>query len=177
MQAIKERFKDQTVITPTYDITKPFALAAQLKDLTKLHGDEELHIVGISFGGFLARWLAHNSSRIVSTLILLNPVLDGAGQLKERMGSNKSFVGGDDIVVTEAIVDVFKGFKIHEDKAGLPIHVLLGAQDDVIDYLPTLEHYKGRAMVEVIGSADHRFSEHSKRVLDFIQEAVHTVAG
>lgn len=177
MIAIKQHFKDQTVLTPTYDVTQPFVLAAQLKDLAETHPEEELHIVGISFGGFLARWLAHNTDRIVSSLTLLNPVLDGAERLKERIGVNKSFVDAGDIVITTSIVDVFKGFKIKEDKPGLAINVLLGGKDEVIDPEPTVEFYKGRALVEVIGKADHRFSDHQEQMLKFVQEAVDTIAG
>lgn len=177
MKAIKEKFKDDTVYTPTYDVTDPFKLAAELKALTKLHEDEELHIVGISFGGYLARWLAHNSSRIVSSLTMLNPVLDGAARIKEHIGVNKSFVGGEDIVLTQAHADIYKAFNIKEDNHGLAINLLVGGQDDIIDPMIATNHYKNRARVKVIHTADHRFTGCSDIVLDFIKESVDNIAG
>lgn len=176
---IKEEFgEEHTVYTPSYDITNPFKVSATLRDLLKENIDEPLYIVGISFGGFLARWLANfvdPTVRPVSGLVLLNPALNGDERLKERLGINKSFVGGEDIVIEDYHVEAYRAFKVGVDRPGMPISVLLGGKDTVIDPEPTVDYYKGRADVKVIGDADHRFSGYKEEVIDFIDEAINNV--
>lgn len=178
---IREHFgTEQRVYTPTYDVTNPFKLSAELRSLINKSPLEPLYIVGISFGGFLARWLANYIKpeiRPVSGVILLNPVLDAEPRLKERLGANKSFVGGEDIVITEDHISAYRAFRVDEDRPGMPISVLVGGKDDIIDPEPTVNYYKGRADVKVIGDADHRFSEHKEEVLDFIDEAINSIHG
>lgn len=179
---VKEHFEgEHTVFTPSYDVTRPFAVAKELERIaTEECLDEELHIVGISFGGFLARWLANHVKpevRPVSSLTLLNPALDGYKTMMNRMGVNESYSGGPDIVIGEHHATIYSGMNVDADRPGLAIGVLVGGEDDVIPCDPTIDEFASRARTSVLYKADHRFTGFKTEVLRFIENTVNNLHG
>ena len=175
-QSIKKHFEKEEVVTPTWDITDPVGTATALKEIAEAYKQRDtkskLHIVGISFGGFLARWLANEFSDDVAGLIMINPVLDPSLSLKRRLGENKSFVTGDSFYITEGHIEAYGKLVVAEGQFVQSTKVILGMKDDVVNPALALSTFGSTAAVVQIAEGGHRLSEHSDQVLREISSTI-----
>lgn len=155
-QLVKDTFNN--VLTPTYKIQNPASKTAN--QLLKLPTNEV--IVGISFGGFIARWLANNTQ--AKKLVLLNPVINHNVTLQRHLGK-KDNTG---FVLTEKHISDYDYFKVISDKPNLKISILLGMNDEIIDNSLTYKYFQNTANIKTINT-DHRFTHHKKELLEFIK--------
>ena len=137
LQMAKEYFSTQMgvrFVAPTYDYTNPKKTANLLVKTVDRLGGEDPFIMGISFGGFWARWLANNVEG--STLFMLNPALDAYTSSAKYIGENENYVSGFTKLFVESRRKQLKKYEINVDKPGLPITSVVATDDDVLP--PTL---------------------------------------
>jgi predicted esterase YcpF (UPF0227 family) len=127
---VREHFeaKGIEVITPTYDYTNPDKAAKTIMDATG--GDDYLFIVGMSFGGFWARWLANELK--ASTLFLLNPALDAYTSTEKYLGDFLDYKTGITRFYANAQRKKLKKYHIDKDHPELPITAIVAKDDDVV---------------------------------------------
>lgn len=105
-----------------------------IKEIEKYFEENDVDfIIGSSLGGYVAHYIA---SMFIIPTIVLNPVIDLEVTFKDRVTPNLP------LFVTEEIV---------------PKLVLLAKDDNIIDYLPTLNKYKKNSKVVVYPYGGHRF--------------------
>jgi len=127
---VREHFeaKGIEVITPTYNCTKPKEAAQTILDAT--NGEDYLFIVGMSFGGFWARWLANQLES--STLFLLNPALDAYTSTEKYIGRYTNYKTGLTAIYARKQREILKDYHIDVDYTGLPITAIVATDDDVV---------------------------------------------
>lgn len=151
VNAIKDYFNGvEHVFAPSYDSDASHDKIA--RDLTTQVSEhiikgEELHFVGVSMGGYWARYLANLFA--ADNLIMINPSLQ--------------LYAGDAVC--------------NEDWADLPITVYIGLRDQVVDPNYARALYKDRADVVTFADGDHRMHNHFYEILPHIESAINTIAG
>lgn len=183
---IQERFPEHRVIAPSFNSamleTAAEDLVAEINSELS-DEDENLFFVGVSLGGYFARYLANNSLELFGKpcfdLVLLNPSLDAPENLKTRIGTNKNHATGEMFCVSSMQVQSLERFKIETDREGLAIYLMVAANDDVVDPSFALEIFRDRAHCWKLPKGGHRLSDAESRrlVCSFIQDAINTVAG
>lgn len=156
---LRQHMGDVTVVTPTYPCGDPGATYRLLTDTVKAAArpGDKLLIGGISFGGFWARRVAADFPG--AGLLLINPALDGAATLERYRGENTNYDSGETFTVSDAAARAAAAHAVRDDRAGLPMLVLLAADDDVVPPGPAQAAFTGRpgARVVVLENAGHRF--------------------
>lgn len=114
-------------------------------------------VIGSSMGGFLAIGLAREFD--VARLVLINPAVDPLRIARERLGSEIEHVEtGEMFVIDESYVEAFQaqqGEVVHAER----FLVLLGTDDEILDYRQTLEVMAGSRFIINEGD-DHGLSRY-----------------
>lgn len=150
-KSVKEIFPHTEVMCFTYDYQNPLRSAQEiLQQLADINQQDVELIVGVSLGGFWARWLAN---QISVPLFLINPSLNPAVSLKKRNDFNPDFLTH------------FDKYSVEQDDPELPITVLLGTQDTVIDPVTAATVYLGRARVVMVSGGHQLTLEQMKKTM------------
>lgn len=128
-----------TILTPTYDVYDIQSTVKSIVDVV----DEHTVVIGVSLGGFIARYVANVANAF--KLILVNPSIHAYDNLKKYREMDNY------------VCDEFKSLYIEEDHPDLGILVLLAMDDDVVNPLPTFELYEDRAYI-VQSNGGHRMT-------------------
>jgi len=145
---------DIEFICPTLDYTNPHGVA---KELLKLAEDNDpTAIIGVSMGGFWARWLANQVGNI--NLIMLNPALNAYESSKKYMGKNINRVTGDVSYYNDGDRQELLDYEIKKDSSGLAITAIVATNDAIIPP-DTVETYIGsdRCAIYYVGGG-HRLT-------------------
>lgn len=110
---------DHTVISPSYDGSKPVEAARLLEDLVAQHAAEKPVVVGTSLGGFFANFLALTAG---VDAVIVNPTLTPSSSLVKYGES----------------LEVLTAYKELQARAAAAPHkpqrvVVVGMRDDVVD--------------------------------------------
>lgn len=124
-----------------------------MKSLNEQIGDDATLIVGHSFGGFLARFIANDRGL---PLVMFNPALD-APERFQRLGQT---------LFPAALVK----YDIKEDAPNIPIYLGLGCEDDVVDPAPAINMLEERADLHLDANGSHRPSR--KLIKQVMQNAL-----
>lgn len=163
VKEIKEMYKEYEIVTMDYDADKPTPSEAQMSEKistllnTKFSDAEEVVFLGISLGGFWARYFSNKYP--FSKLIMVNPSLDPKNSLQKYMSQEKCF-------------DYIK-FEV-DDLSSTPIFVLLAEDDQVVNPLLTKQLYDNRAMLKTCNGG-HRLDLLEYR--DFFLDAINHFPG
>lgn len=143
-KTIRNILSDVEVVCFTYNYHDPSKSAQDiLTQLQKLNlADVEL-VVGVSLGGFWARWLAN---RINVPLVLINPSLQPQLSLHCRPDFN------------ENLLKEFDNYSVKCDVPELPITVILGTKDDVVSPEHAIKTYTNRARLVLVEGAGHKLT-------------------
>ncbi len=150
-KSLKEIFPQTEVVCLTYDYQNPQQSAQDILQQIQLLNQQDIElIVGVSLGGFWARWLAN---RISAPVVLINPSLNPAQTLKKRNDFNPDFLTH------------FDKYRVEQDDPELPITVLLGTQDTVIDPVTAATVYLGRARVVMVSGGHQLTLEQMRKTM------------
>lgn len=130
--------------------------------------DNEMIFIGVSLGGFWARYFANQYPN--SKLIMINPALY-AHELFTLYGG-KTFNG---IEIPNNLGKQLIPYFINKDDNNLAISVVVSIDDIVVPPMPTLKTYADRADI-LVTEGGHRlelFDNH----LQFINNAINNIAG
>jgi predicted esterase YcpF (UPF0227 family) len=176
-KAIKCEFEDETVLTPTYCTFDPEAASKALSDALESHieqhPNDDITIIGVSLGGFWARWLAKTSTSC-PRLILINPLIH-ANNLQKRVGENVNFGTGEPFVLTQVKADELSNYEIELDDPETPITVFLNMDDDDLDPSIADDLYSDRADVRRYATGGHRFPQ-IEEAIPIIRKSMNTLA-
>lgn len=136
-RGIRRVFADQDVACLDYDSITPAQDMPRLQQEIEVYGDVVL--IGVSLGGFLARYLASKCLN-VKRLILLNPAIGAASTAHTLVGQE---VHGR--IVPEDFYQQFKDLLVEQDRKDLAISVVLCTDDEVVDPQVTLDRFSRHA--------------------------------
>jgi len=137
-EMISEYDGNAEIITPTYDV---FDIQRSVENIMYMV-DHHTIVIGISLGGFIARYVANMSKAF--KLLMVNPSIHAYENLKKYPE------------ITD-VCHTFKPLYIEEDIHDLGIMVLLAMDDDVVDPIPTYNLYRDRAIV-IHSDGGHRMT-------------------
>ena len=185
-QMVREHFEKlgHKVITPSFNSAMlEFSVEELIRrirlQLTKQ--DTELTFVGISLGGFFARYLSNNSvllfNKPCNDLILLNPALDAPDRLMERIGTNRDYNTQQTFTIREDQVRTLWSYFIEKDKQELNVTLVVTKDDDIVPPDYALEIFKERGRIVTLEKGGHRFIGQGAKILAEIEGAINTIAG
>lgn len=179
-QAVKARFDN--VVCPTYRSVGFDTIEKDVVDQIRplLNGVDELVMVGISLGGFMARYFANHAERLFGiqcfTLVMLNPALHAPKSIRKYMGKNIHFVTDEEFEVTEKEVQDLLSLMIFSDKPELHITVITSDDDDIVWPGLAREMYARRARLVNYPDGGHRLSSRIDEILLEIEFEVNNIS-
>jgi predicted esterase YcpF (UPF0227 family) len=177
-KAIAARFPDELVFTPSYQYqdanNTAFFLKEYVDKLLDEHHEEQIIFIGISLGGFWARYLANMYRG--SKLVMLNPALEAHNTIRKHIGVVCDFKTGMEITMTEKHCDAFRDYYIHTDRPDIPITIIVADDDDVVPP-NAADDLIGKQRAKIIHTTGgHRFNGTLDAHLADIEKAVYTIA-
>lgn len=170
VKALCESLGPDNIVGVSYPYWDADAAARQL--ITQINEIEEpVVLVGVSLGGFWARYAASQCPN-VDMLILLNPSLNAHTSVKKYENTN---VNGHDI--KPGYAESMAKYRIVKDYPELPIHIAVCLDDDVVDPDPTIMEMKDRARMKIMETGGHRIDCTKQDVIQFINSAINTIFG
>jgi predicted esterase YcpF (UPF0227 family) len=127
--------------------------------------NDELHLVGHSFGAFWARYFASLYS--ADSLIMLNPVCKPHIALEKYKGRNDGFKfnDGNPFNVTSADLSYIRSLydQVEQGSPDQHANIILTEDDEVIDHKLT-QKYFNQLPSRILTEGGHRFSTQSSRI-------------
>ena len=162
--SLKKIFNDLTGIS--YDYIIPDLAHEKIKNTIDavLKIDKEIILVGTSLGAFWANYFAQ---KYLLKCVLVNPSLYPWVSLTRCIGVNKNFNTGVDRILTESDVTAYKKYEMPIIDGIIRI-VVLGINDDVINYKITQEVFQNNSKIILI-NAGHRI-ENVENIAKIIME-------
>ena len=172
-QDLRDRFQAFGIALITPDLNQPdfaqLTLSRQLEQVAALLPiDQPVTIIGSSFGGLTAAWLAEQHPQI-ERLILLAPAFQFLAQWLPRLGEStvqqwqaQNFLGvyhhaeQKMLPLTYSFVADLKQYDDAQLQRSVPTLLLHGTQDDVISIQASQDYAKRRSEVQLIElDSDH----------------------
>lgn len=167
-KALQQMLPDQDVTKLTYDYLNPLSDVMHIIQYTNAT-DCEVTLVGVSLGGFVARYVASQCPN-VDKLILLNPSINAPASLNKYEGQ---VVNGRNVI--EGFSQAYDCMTVQQDNPELPIYVAVCSDDDVVDPNHTIALYQDRANL-LITTGGHRIP-FNEEVKAFINNALNVQFG
>jgi len=171
---LRERFGDDQVIAPDlpFDPNEVYTLVnAMVREIC--FGDPpttgRLIFVGTSLGAFYANYFGHLFD---CPVVLVNPSVCPSQTLRDRLGPNKSFMSGEEFLVSIAHLDTLASMRnyVTQYYNSNLINLFLAEDDEVIPYRAALEEFKFVNSVRVTEDGGHRYHKNWDLVVDKIEE-------
>ena len=153
-QLIKE-FVEDNVYAPNLPID-PDETVTVVSEIVRNSTSFPVVFVGTSLGGF---WANYFSQKFDAPCVIINPSINPDISMAARLGSNRNYLTGEDIIITADIVEKFKKYKNEASSLynGALVNIFLAKDDDVINYeetCKTLIYYNSLTITETGG---HRY--------------------
>lgn len=145
---------------------RPAQAMAQLEALLLSGNPAATTLVGSSLGGYYATWLAERHG---CRAVLVNPAVRAPEGLQKYLGPQKNLYTGEPYEFTPAHIAELRAFDV---ASVTPQRYLLivGTDDEVLDYRVALERYKGCRTIVVEGG-DHGLTDFGGHVDDVLAYA------
>jgi predicted esterase YcpF (UPF0227 family) len=133
---------------------RPAAAISQLEGMLASADPKKTTLIGSSLGGYYATWLAE---RHRCSAVLINPAVQPYVGLRAYLGTQKNLHTGEPYEFTE---DHLAELRTLDVEAVTPDRYLLivGTQDEVLDYRAALARYRGCRQIVVEGG-DHGLAD------------------
>lgn len=161
------------LVSPTLDYSNPYTTVRQLRELVATLNNGTA-IIGISFGGYWARWLANIFPNKFSNLILVNASLDAPINTRKYIGINTNSYTGETYEFTEQNCSSLENYRVDGDRNNLAITAIVAHDDDIVDPT-TVERMVGkdRAKIHyVVGG--HQLKENDEW-LDIVEKELNNI--
>jgi len=138
VKTVAPAFPDENVLTPTYPYLDANKTAYQLRKFVEVAlvnnpEDYELTFVGMSLGGFWARYLANSFPG--STLIMVNPSLRASEDTIRCVRLVEELNQATVINFTDEHSKAFEKYFIEKDHHNLPITIIVADDDNLVPSL------------------------------------------
>lgn len=149
--ALLEKSLKEKVVRLEWQCDRPFDeniayLLYETEDLEKQMDDlENMVIIGSSMGGYYAAVIAVLKCYYC---VLFNPVINPKKTLLQFKGLNRNFATGQTYELTDELISSYS-FSGKLNKYGIPRYVVLGRNDNVLDYREAEEFYRGCSITEI----------------------------
>lgn len=142
------------------------SLITQIKSFINPKEDRIL-LIGSSLGGFYAADIVGRIP-IRTKCILINPSITPRESLKQFIGENTNFSTNKKFIFTQDIVESYPQGINKAKFTGIDAYVLLGKNDEVLDYRVAENFFKDRAAIEYL-NCGHRLNNYN-RLKEIISE-------
>ena len=171
---LRERFGNDQVIAPDlpFDPNEVYTLVNAIvreKYFNNPPSTGRLIFVGTSLGAFYANYFGHLFD---CPAVLANPSVRPSQTLRDRLGPNKSFMSGEEFLVSIAHLNTLESMRdyITQNYASNLINLFLAKDDEVIPYQAALDEFKFVNSVCVTEDGGHRYNKNWNLVVDKIEE-------
>lgn len=168
IEKLKEKIPD--LVSISYDYMNADIAYQQINSLIEetLKTDPELLIAGTSLGGFWANYFAQKFNL---KCVIINPAFHPSVSLKKHVQSTpiKIYNSGEERIFTYENADDFKKYEV-EIKSDISRTIVLGKNDDIIDYRETQEFFRDKATF-ILTEEGLRIADHG-RIVKIIQDAM-----
>ena len=158
------------LISISYDYINADVAYQQINSLVEktLKADPELLMAGTSLGGFWANYFAQ---KFHLKCVIVNPALHPSVSLRKavELSPIKNYNSGEERVFTYENADAYEKYEV-EIISGISRTIVLGKNDEVIDYRKTQEAYRGKGKI-ILTEEGHRIEDHA-RIIKIIEEAM-----
>jgi len=121
-------------------------------------------LLGSSLGGYYATWLAE---RYRLKAVLLNPAVRPYELLSDYLGENLNPYTGEKYCLTEASIEVLKGYEVLSPSCPENFLVYLETGDQVLDYRQARDRFS-RSHLEVFQGGGHEMVNFESRIDDIL---------
>lgn len=136
------------VITPTYNMDN-------LPDFINSIEPPNI-IIGISLGGFIARYLV-NEKFPNTELIMLNPSIYAYENLKNRLGENEYYKTGEKFNLTQENLNYLKTLMVEKDKTDIWITSIVCKDDEIVNPYDAIKIFENRNLY-ILDYGGHRMN-------------------
>lgn len=171
-ETIKEIRKEiPGLLSISYDYIDATIAYEQIKLLIEdtLKKDPDLLIAGTSLGGFWANYFAQ---KYFITCVLVNPAIEPSLSLRKAVPESplQNYNTGELKEFTCKNADTYKKFEVPA-RTGIKRIIVLGKNDNVIDYRKTVEVYREQGKI-ILTEEGHRIEDYG-RIIEILKEAGH----
>lgn len=121
-------------------------------------------LIGSSTGGLFANYFANKYGLNV---VLINPVVDHK-DFVGCIGINKNYHTSEEWILTKEDVDSLEMYEV--DKSNVPTYVLLGTNDEVLDYRKAESKLTNAKIIKKETDHRYRLEESDLKVIDMARE-------
>lgn len=144
---------------------RPLQAIGQLEALIG-QAREEVFLIGSSLGGYYATWLAEKHGLKAA---LINPALRPYELLPDYLGPNRNLYTGESYQLTPEHLEQLRQLEVPAITRPERYLLIVGAQDEVLDYRQALARYAGARQI-IVEDGDHglsNFADHVGPIMDF----------
>ncbi len=158
------------LISISYDYINADIAFEEINSLVEktLKTDADLLIAGTSLGGFWANYFAQ---KFHLRCVIVNPALHPSISLRKAVEISpiKNYNSGEERIFTYENADDYKKYEV-EIIPDISRVIVLGKNDEVIDYRNTEEAYRSKGNI-ILTEEAHRIEDHA-RIVRIIEEAM-----
>lgn len=161
---LRRHFPDETIVSPDLpvDPDEVEQLVDRLVRELYSSGERKFFFIGTSLGGFYCRYF---SAKYDSPALLVNPAVNAATVLANRVGLHKNFQSGQDFEWKQEFLSKLarmQDYAIKNENNRL-IEVAVALNDDELDSSVTLQAFEGK-VIHAHEDGGHRFDHFEKLV-------------
>lgn len=168
IKSLKESIPD--LISISYDYINADITYQQINSFVEktLITDPELLMAGTSLGGLWANYFAQ---KFHLKCVIVNPALHPSVSLRKavELSPIKNYNSGEERMFTNENADAYKKYEV-EITTDISRTIVLGKNDEVIDYRKSEEAYRGKGKI-ILTKEGHRIEDHA-RIIKSIEEAM-----
>lgn len=153
----------ETVVSSLSLNYKPSKAIAQLENYIS-NCENDLHLIGMSLGGFYAIFLTEKFG--LKNTILINPSTNAPENLRRALGENTNYKTNEQYVLTEEHLKQLFAYKI--DKINMSNYLcFIGELDDVVSSEVNLSIFENHVLLKNVRHRVASLSEYEKLIRDF----------
>ncbi len=134
-----------------------------------IHENPEIILAGTSLGGF---WANYFLQKFNVKAVLINPSINPSVSLLKYVGQIKNFNSGEEKQFTPDDAARYKKYEMEIIKGFFRV-VVLGTNDETINYKKSEEVFKGKGQI-ILTDEGHRIQDY-ERIADIIKKAANTI--
>jgi hypothetical protein len=125
-----------------------------------IQDNNNIVFMGSSLGGYYASYFAQKNS---SKAVLINPAIPPLHNFEEFLGENANYDTGEKFNITKQDIDFLRSLHFKRTKKPKNFLILLESKDEILNYISTIEHYKG-SFFDILFGGNHSFASFEEKI-------------